>query len=368
MAEYYIGLISGTSADGIDAALVDTAGERPILVDSYAHPYPDALRTEILALMQPGENEIDRFGEVDQQVGQVFAEAAQILCQQAQLKPGDIVAIGSHGQTIRHRPSNQVKHPFTLQIGDPNQIAERTGITTVADFRRRDMAAGGQGAPLAPAIHRAAFYSPLCQRVVVNIGGIGNVTHLPVDGDVIGFDTGPGNGIMDQWILRHQGQAFDRNGAWGAGGQVHTELLQAMLGYEYFQQPFPKSTGREEFHLAWLENYLNQFPDITPVDVQATLLELTATTIANDIRRVSGNDQVEVFICGGGAHSEPLMQTLSRKLDLPVSSTAALGIAPDWVEATCFAWLAKRTLAKQAGNIASVTGAKADKILGAIYW
>jgi len=280
-----------------------------------------------------------------------------------------IIAIGSHGQTIRHRPPGSPEGTFTLQIGDPNLIAELTGINTVADFRRRDMAAGGQGAPLVPAFHRAIFHSPNKNRVIVNIGGMANITWLPAQGPVIGFDTGPGNVLMDTWIAEHLGKSYDQDGAWATSGQVCTTLLAELLAEPYFKMLAPKSTGRENFNRSWLEDHLRRLVS-TPAlgDIQATLLELSAITIADSIK---GLDQIpkEVFVCGGGAYNTALMQRLARLMPQDsVASTAALGVDPQWIEAMAFAWLAQQTLNHRPGNLREVTGATREVILGGVYY
>ena len=368
-SDLYIGLISGTSADGIDCALVDFSTPPLKLIHAYSYPLPESLRQEILALMVPTDNEIDRLGVADQLLGETLADAVLKLLQDSGYKKNQIQAIGSHGQTLRHRPPGELERAFTLQIGDPNIIAERTGITTVGDLRRRDMAAGGHGAPLAPIIHQHCFQPDVGERVIVNIGGIGNITHLKANGKVLGFDTGPGNCLMDAWITLHKQENFDRDGAWANSGKVQAELLQSLLMHPYFAEPSPKSTGREMFTLEWLQSVLSQHEPINPVDVQATLLHLTATSIANhiiDLKLPSGSD---IYICGGGAHNPVLMEALNSLLQpFPIASTERLGLSPDWVEACAFALMAKKTMLKQSGNIASVTGAATEVILGGAYY
>src|SRR5579883_552825 len=361
MAELYIGLMSGTSADGIDAALVDFSQPTPTMVATYYMPYPAALREQILALCVQGEDEIQRMGELDVLLGKTFAQAARSLLQQQSLSSADIKAIGSHGQTVRHAPQR-----FTLQIGDPNTIAAETGITTIADFRRKDMAYGGQGAPLVPAFHHHLFARQQLPPLIVNIGGIANVTVL--SSPIIGFDTGPGNVLMDAWIQLHHQKTHDAQGTWAAQGKIQPALLAQLLSDPYFTLPPPKSTGREYFHLTWLQKYLSALPKkFLPEDVQATLAELTACSILKAIQsyRLEG----EIVICGGGAHNAYLMQRM-RTLAAPqfsVNSTQKYGIDPDWVEAVAFAWLAKQTLLRQPGNLPSVTGAKKPVVLGGIY-
>jgi anhydro-N-acetylmuramic acid kinase len=280
----------------------------------------------------------------------------------------DIRAIGSHGQTLRHRP--RAAHPFTLQIGNPSVIAERTGITTVADFRARDMAAGGQGAPMVPAFHHQMFHSAQRNRVIVNIGGIANVTCLPAVAaqPVSGFDTGPGNTLLDQWVHRHHAQARDDAGQWAASGRASRELLELLLSDPYFAAAPPKSTGREHFNMEWLQGHLKKLAvPLAAADVQATLVQLTAHSIARAIRGVLPQTQ-EAFVCGGGSHNRELMAALAGSLSgIAVATTEALGLSPDWVEAAAFAWLAHQTLEGQPGNVPTVTGAKHAVILGGIY-
>ncbi len=363
---FFIGLISGTSLDGIDAALVDFSTGNARLHTAQHTPYAGPLLSELRSLCQPGNNEIDRLGELDRQVGLAFAEAVESLIGQAGVEAEQITAIGSHGQTVRHRPGSN--HPFTLQIGDPNTLAEHTGITTIADFRRRDIAAGGEGAPLVPAFHEALFRTQEQPRVILNLGGIANITCLPPlgAGPVLGYDTGPANTLLDAWIARHQGQAFDSDGRWAASGQLHESLLNELLEEPYFDLPSPKSTGTEYFNLAWLENLLPS-PLPPAEDVQRTLAELTARSVADAIRR-EGYAGDEVLVCGGGTHNRFLLNLLKRQLpDSTVASVAQYGLDPDWIEAMAFAWLARQTLAGLAGNLPSVTGARRAVPLGAIY-
>ncbi|MBY4678308.1 anhydro-N-acetylmuramic acid kinase [Marinobacterium arenosum] len=365
-ADLYIGLMSGTSLDSIDAVAARFTPEFE-LIGHCSCELPEALRDSILQLTQPGDNEIDQLGELDLALGREFAAAANQLIRQLDLNTDQVAAIGSHGQTIRHRPAQQ----FTLQIGDPNSIAELTGITTIADFRRRDMAAGGQGAPLVPAFHEALFRSAHRNRYIVNIGGMANVTRLPADRSqpVWGYDTGPGNVLLDSWIQRQQGLGYDHNGQWASQGKPHQPLLTQLLALPYFQQPPPKSTGREQFNQAWLDQHLAGLDAaVVAVDVQATLLELTAHSISDQIRLQPDWQHSEVYLCGGGAHNAVLRQRIQQLLTpAKVTTTEALGLAPDWVEAAAFAWLAYRTQTRKPGSLASVTGAQGDRILGAIY-
>jgi anhydro-N-acetylmuramic acid kinase len=361
MSDLYIGLMSGTSADGIDAAVVDFSNNQVKLVATHYTPYHHELKSAILALAQPGQDEINRLGHLDAMLGQAFADATHQLLKTAELTPKHIQAIGSHGQTIRHLP-----RVFSLQIGDPNTIAAKTGITTIADFRRKDIALGGQGAPLVPAFHREVLGCNKKNRAVVNIGGMANVSLLPADQThVMGFDTGPGNVLLDAWIYQHQQQTHDENGHWGKQGVVNTDLLSHLLTDPYFHQPAPKSTGREYFNLAWLNAALSH--NITPVDVQATLTHLTAQSIIDAIQvHFSEGD---ILVCGGGAYNAFLMETL-RQLAAPhfsVTTTDAHGIPANWMEAMAFAWLAKQTLNQHTGNLPSVTGATRPTVLGGVY-
>ncbi|PUB79119.1 MAG: anhydro-N-acetylmuramic acid kinase [gamma proteobacterium symbiont of Ctena orbiculata] len=362
----YVGLISGTSMDGVDAVAVDLSSAQPRLLATHVEAYPISLKASLRTLCLPGNNEIDRMGQLDREVGAIFAAACLKLLRKADMNPDAINAIGSHGQTIRHRP--YLDHPFTLQIGDPNTIAELTGITTVADLRRRDMAAGGQGAPLVPALHRALFQHREDSRIVLNLGGIANITCLPADTNeaVTGYDTGPASTLLDRWIEQHQGVTFDDQGEWARSGRVIDDLLNELLADPYFRLPPPKSTGSEYFSLAWLrERLANRQP--AAVDVQATLLELSAASIARAIIR-EGHAAGEILTCGGGVHNRYLLERLSVHLpEARLASTADYGVDPDWVEATTFAWLAKRTLDGLSGNLAAVTGARHEVILGGIY-
>jgi len=363
---HYIGLMSGTSIDGIDAALVSIPlNGRLTLLASHQHPFPAALRNSIQALMLPGPDEIEREGELDVQLGRLFADAAKTLLAKSGVSASSIRAIGSHGQTIRHRP--HAAYPFSRQIGNPSVVAEETGITTVADFRARDLAAGGQGAPLVPAFHQWFFRKPGGNRAIVNIGGIANITWLPATdgGLVLGFDTGPGNTLLDQWVARHRNEPYDRDGAWAASGRVQNDLLARLMADGYFAKAPPKSTGREHFNLAWLEQHL--VGQLAPEDIQATLAELTALSIARGLKFLPEKTG-EIYLCGGGTHNRHLLACLRALLPgIPVATTEMLGLDPDWVEATAFAWLAHQALAGHAGNIPSVTGARHPVLLGGIY-
>lgn len=364
----FLGLMSGTSVDGVDAALVAFDGGFPALIAARSHAIPVQLRRELIALTTSDREALDRLWQLDVAVGELFADAALELLREAGREPPEITAIGSHGQTVRHRP--QPPRPYSVQLGDPNVIAERTGITTVADFRRRDVAAGGQGAPLVPAFHAAVFGKPGRPRAVVNIGGIANLTTLPGEaaGTVTGFDTGPGNVLLDAWADLQLGAAMDRNGEWAASGAVDEALLRRLRADEYFGQPPPKSTGRERFNASWLQRALaDAAPVPAPADVQRTLCELTASTVAEAIERCAAPTG-EVLVCGGGARNPVLMGALQACLSgRPVRSTAEAGLDPDWVEAMAFAWLARQTLEGRAGNLPAVTGAARAVVLGGIY-
>ncbi|MCC4621590.1 anhydro-N-acetylmuramic acid kinase [Xanthomonas cassavae CFBP 4642] len=364
----YLGLMSGTSADGIDAALVrfaDDSHRRCALVAGITVPWAPALRELLVTLGQGAETvAIDTLGRLDAQVGLAFADAANRLIDEAGVARARIRAIGSHGQTIRHRP--KADPAFTWQIGDASRIAEHTGITTVADFRRRDIAAGGQGAPLMPAFHLAMLGAGDEDRAVLNLGGIGNLTLIPRDGTVLGFDTGPANALLDSWCQQHHGTAFDADGAFAASGQVDTRLLQALLADPWFALAPPKSTGREQFHLAWVMQAMGD-ARLRPADVQATLLELTAATVADALLRLQPQTR-RVLVCGGGVRNPVLMARLAARLPgVVVESSARHGLDPDYLEAMGFAWLAAELLAGRPANLPSVTGAAGLRLLGAIH-
>ena len=358
---YFIGLMSGTSADGIDAVLITTEGNRSELVGSHHRPMPAPVRDEILAFRQSGPDELHRLATLDAQLAEEYSLAVSALLTTAQLEAATVTAIGCHGQTIRHHPEGDT--PYTLQIGDPNRLAELTGITVVCDFRRRDMAAGGQGAPLVPAFHRARLVSGGVATAVVNIGGIANISLITAGGDVAGWDTGPGNTLMDAWVAQHRGEPFDRNGEWAASGTVIAPLLSALLRDPYFATRPPKSTGPEHFHLDWLAAHLSG--DEAAADVQCTLAELTVESLAAALEQQPFD---VIRVCGGGARNIWLMQRLTDRLgDTVVTTTEAIGVDPEWVEAWAFAWLAEQTLAGQPGNVPAVTGAKGARVLGGIF-
>jgi len=351
----YIGLMSGTSVDGVDAVLADFAEGKVTTLGHVHLPFAPALRETLQGLMQSGADEIERAGDASVALAKSYAEAVAALLVKTGMKAGQVAAIGAHGQTIRHRP----ERGFTTQLNAPAHLTELTGISVVADFRSRDVAAGGQGAPLVPAFH-AAVFSGAAPRAVVNIGGIANVTMLPTRGDsepVRGFDTGPGNTLMDAWCERHTGKAFDDGGAWGATGRIEERLLAALLAEPYFDKAPPKSTGRELFNMTWLDTKLAAFgSSVVVTDVQATLVALTARSI------VSAIGERECYVCGGGSFNTALMRQLPR-----AQSTQALGVDPMQVEALAFAWLARQCFASAAGNVPEVTGAKGPRILGAVY-
>ncbi|TDT44617.1 anhydro-N-acetylmuramic acid kinase [Halospina denitrificans] len=362
---YFIGLMSGTSMDGIDAVLVSFGEDARMQVlghHSLTHSTPLKRRLEALASNRGCPAEL---GEVDALLGDSFAQCALSLLRDVDLAPARITAIGSHGQTIFHRASPSPA--FSIQIGDPNRIAERTGITTVADFRRRDIAAGGQGAPLAPAFHEWYFSAPGEYRALVNLGGIANVTHLRGDGSApLGFDTGPANRLLDLWCQEHTGADYDSNGEWAAGGHTLPALLDAMLADPYFSLTGPRSTGREYFNRDWLEHYLAAYGSADPRDVQRTLAALTAETVKRGILAEQSPDSV--FICGGGAFNPVLVREISERLaPARVETTQALGLHPQRVEGAAFAWLARQRLLGMAGNLATVTGADGPRVLGAVY-
>ena len=365
MGDYYIGLISGTSMDCIDAALVKFEEASVEIIRTHEHRYPENLRDQLLlAIREPEKFMVDDIGQLDRRVGESFRDAAIELIENTGIDAAAVTAIGSHGQTIRHQPD--ALHPFTLQIGDPSLIATGTGIRTVADFRRTDVALGGQGAPLTPLFHEWLFNKPGSNRVVLNIGGIANITIMPGDAaDTSGFDTGPGNTLLDAWVHRHLKQSFDKNGDWAAQGEVSADLLERLLTDPYFNADPPKSTGFEYFNLEWLETA--DLSTANAVDVQATLSALTANSIAAAIHQYAG-DPSDVFVCGGGVHNADLLERLGAALPgISVTTTESAGLDPDWVEAVAFAWLAMRNLQGLPGNLPAVTGASRPAVLGATY-
>ena len=367
-ARLFLGLISGTSADGIDAALVrfddDTAHARPGLVFGRTYPWDPMLRARLVALGQQSAHlTLDEVGELDVRIGRAFADAANAAIADSGIARGELAAIGSHGQTLRHRAHGDL--PFTLQLGDPSTIAERCGVAVVADFRRRDVAAGGHGAPLVPAFHAATLRAAGEDRAVLNLGGIANLTLLPAQGTVRGFDTGPANGLMDAWCLRHTGTGFDTGGAFAATGRVDDAVLARLLDEPWFALPPPKSTGRDQFHLDWVASKLDG--NESTADVQATLLALSVRTVAAALQ-ASQPATRRLIACGGGVHNPVLMGALADAMPgIQVESSATHGLDPDCVEAMAFAWLARETLANRPGNLPAVTGAAGPRVLGGIY-
>ncbi len=360
----FLGLISGTSVDGIDAALV-AFDPAPRLVFGRTYPIEAELADEILRLSQADALiSLDAVGRLDTRIGQAFAAAALQAMRDSGTPPSAVAAIGSHGQTLRHDPRGPA--PFTQQLGDASVIAEATGLTTVADFRRRDVAAGGQGAPLMPAFHAAVLRSPVEDRAILNLGGIANLTLLPREGAVRGFDTGPANGLMDAWCALHTRQPYDRDAAFARSGTVDDALLERLMADPWFTLPPPKSTGRDQFQLQWLQARMDGATP-APADVQATLCELSAATVARALLEAQPRSD-RLLVCGGGAHNPLLMARLAARLpDVAVASTASVGLDPDFIEAAGFAWLARETLAGRPGNLPTVTGARGPRVLGAVH-
>lgn len=357
--------MSGTSLDGVDGVLVDCSESRTAVLQHAYAPFDTALTADLLALNTPGPDELHRAALAANALTRLYARVVTRLLAQAGIGSAEVIAIGAHGQTVRHRPQEFDATGYTLQLNNPALLAELTGIDVVADFRNRDVAAGGQGAPLVPAFHHAVFGRPHETVAVLNIGGIANLTVLGPD--VAGFDCGPGNTLMDGWCLQHTGQAFDANGAWAAGGQVCPPLLEALLDEPYFAKAPPKSTGRDLFNPRWLAAKLEKFHAVSAVDVQATLTELTASACAAGVSR-HGPQSAILMVCGGGALNTHLMQRLqSRLAPIPVVSSQARGLPPLEVEAAAFAWLARKTLLREPANLESVTGARGARVLGAIY-
>ncbi len=361
----YIGLISGTSMDAIDAVAVSFGERNVIILGQLAVPYTDDLSARIAAVSGAEQYSVDDLGALNVKIGDAFANAALAVMREAAIEPASVAAIGSHGQTVRHRP--EVETPFSLQLGCGATIAVRTGIPTVCDFRSADVALGGQGAPLVPAFHGWIFSRPGTARCVVNIGGIGNITVVGESGVTAGYDTGPGNTLLDTWARINLGRPFDADGAWAASGAVDQSLLETMLADPYFSMQPPKSTGPETFSKSWLDRILESVQaDLSPENVQSTLLQLTVSSISSCIADHDGVDAVAV--CGGGASNGELMRRLAEALDpVPVSDTSNWGLHPDWVEACAFAWLARARLRGETGNVPLVTGASRGTVLGALY-
>lgn len=371
---YFIGMMSGTSLDALDAVLCDFMGDKPVIIATHSESFCDELRAILLALCTPngtdalavgeflGFSELDFWGLASRLYGEFASDVVNALLAKTDLSPHDITAIGCHGQTVRHRP----KWQFSLQLLDPNILAERTGICVVSDFRRRDMAVGGQGAPLVPAFHQAIFAEVMGddeQTVILNLGGIANITVL--GDDVIGYDTGVANLLMDAWTAGHLGASYDKNGDWAKGGVVHSVLLDRLMSHPFLSKSAPKSTGREEFHLDYLDETLDGL-DVTPIDVQATLCEFTALSASREIAKFAKQHNI-LYVCGGGAYNAHLLNRLAHHLpNFCIRTTDHQGISPTWVEATAFAWLARQTMYMQTGNLPAVTGADKGVVLGQV--
>lgn len=369
MKKLYIGLMSGTSMDAIDAVLVDFSIDTPNLLATYKSHLPDVLREELTQLYSTDLISLVKLAELDQKIALISVEAVKHLLKKSHRSAKEILGIGSHGQTVFHYP-HLCNYPFTLQIGDPNIIAEKTGITTIADFRRRDMAAGGQGAPLTPAFHNTLFRTQKEDIIVLNLGGIANITYLPADlkASILGFDTGPANCLLDQWIQHHLKQWFDKEGAWAANAQLDEDLLTQFLADPYFQLKPPKSTGPEYFNFKWISRHLTSFNRcLTPAAIQATLCELIAVSVARAIKNFNASHAV-ILLCGGGRKNIYLRKRLEKHCHpQSVLLTEDRGISSDWLEAMAFAWMAKQTLEKKTSNLPEVTGAKNATILGGVY-
>lgn len=369
MSELYIGLMSGTSLDGVDGVLADFANDSLTVVAHVSAPIPPGLAQELLALNTPGVNELHRGALAANALVRIYADVVAQLLVRSRVDKTAVIAIGAHGQTVRHQPQCFDGTGYTLQLNNPALLAELTGITVAAEFRSRDVAAGGQGAPLVPAFHQSVFGKPGETVATLNIGGISNLTVLgpAMADDAIGFDCGPGNALMDAWCQRHLGLAFDADGAWAAAGHVSPDLLTALLAEPYFALPAPKSTGRDLFNPDWLAAKLDHFHTLAPVDVQATLTELTASSCASSLSRYGGSSKI-LIVCGGGAFNGELMRRLRARLPgVQVDSSHAHGLPPLQVEAAAFAWLARQAVLRKTGNLKKVTGAKGARILGAIY-
>ena len=366
--DFYIGLMSGTSLDGVDGVVVDFADGRCRVIAHHSLPFPAPLKAEMLALNTAGDNELHRAAIAANQLVGLYAQVVAGLLYTADVDASAIRAIGAHGQTVRHCPTGNIASTgYTIQLNNPALLAERTGIDVVADFRSRDVAAGGQGAPLVPAFHKAVFGRADLDIAILNIGGIANVSLLSKNGEVLGFDTGPGNVLMDAWVGLHKGLPYDAHGAWAASGRVNEPLMAQMLQDTYFAKPIPKSTGRDLFHWAWLELHLKAFPAVSAADVQATLAELTAVSVADAIKGHFSSGET-LYVCGGGALNDYLMQRLqAAKPQMLIQTTDALGIPVMQVEATAFAWLAKKCVERSPLNLQKITGASSARVLGAVY-
>ena len=367
MSELYIGLMSGTSLDGIDGVLADFSGPRMVVIHHASAPFASTLRAELLALNTSGTDELHRAALAGNALSRAYAEVVHALLLQSGHSASAIRAIGAHGQTVRHRPLEFDGTGYTLQLGNPALLAERTGITVVADLRSRDVAAGGQGAPLVPAFHQGVFGHAGETVLVLNIGGISNLSVLGADGSVLGFDCGPGNALMDYWCQLHTGQPYDAAGAWAATGQVRPDLLDALLQEPFLHRPAPKSTGRDLFNPGWLAGHLERYGPAAPADVQATLTELTASACAASAKSYQNNSKI-LAVCGGGALNTQLLARLQALCPaLRVVATDALGLPALQVEAAAFAWLARQAVQRLPGTLPRVTGAAGPRVLGAVY-
>ena len=366
--DLYIGLMSGTSMDGVDGVLLDfshSSHSGPAVMQYACAPFAPELRAELLALNTAGENELHRAALAANALVQVYAQVVAQLMAQAKLTPADIQAIGAHGQTVRHRPGEFDATGYTLQLNNPALLAELTGIDVVADFRSRDVAAGGQGAPLVPAFHQEMFARPNECVAVLNIGGISNLSVLETS--IVGFDCGPGNALMDYWCQQHTGHMYDADGRWASKGRVLEPLLTVLLSEPFFSKTPPKSTGRDLFNALWLQHHLEKFSNLSPADVQATLTEFTARACAISLNSYANNSK-RLIVCGGGALNGYLMQRLQLALPgVMVANSADHGLPPLQVEAAAFAWLARKTIRRETASLKSVTGARGSRILGAIY-
>ncbi len=371
----FIGIMSGSSLDGIDVALVELHNSNTSnpsntsnckLLATHFLPYAADIKEALLALHFPQENELEKSALMANQLASLYAKAVNELLSQAQLAADKITAIGCHGQTIRHQPKTSPVNSYTIQLNNHALLAELTGINVVGDFRSRDIAAGGQGAPLVPAFHQAVFGSNSQNRAIINIGGIANISALNHTGSVLGFDSGPGNILLDHWVKQHLGKSYDANGQWSSTGHVNMPLLNKMLSDPFFALPPPKSTGRDLFNAAWLNNHIDHL-DSKPQEIARTLIELTAVTICEATQQYCPNMNA-VYICGGGAHNQLLIDCLQEKLvGTSVKMTSDLGVDADWVEATAFAWLAQQTMENSPSNLPAATGAAGPRVLGAIY-
>lgn len=367
MPEYYIGLMSGTSLDGVDGVLADFSSPSPRVLVHASRPFPLSLRQELLSLNSSGGDELQRAALAGNALVRVYSQVVHELLLAAPVAAAAVIAIGAHGQTVRHRPQEFDGTGFTLQLNQPALLAELTGIDVVADFRSRDVAAGGQGAPLAPFFHQALFARAGTSIGVLNIGGISNLTLLRADGSMLGFDCGPGNALMDGWVQQHLGRDYDDAGNWAAGGKIVPGLLDRLLDERYFGRVPPKSTGRDLFNRAWLDGKLKGFEAVAPQDVQATLAELTAQACVDDVQRHEPG-LVRLIVCGGGALNTHLLRRLAALIPCTqVQSSAASGLPPLQVEATAFAWLARKTVRREKLELQSTTGARGARVLGCVY-